>query len=110
MAEHPSAEPPRLSSLKYVVSSVLHADPGGSVLLIVDKSAERGRYALKVIKREGPDDDLAIERARARLEASGKLGHPAILKDLDFRTRRKWLRIYRAEVLMEYVEGKDLDA
>jgi serine/threonine-protein kinase len=110
MVVHPDTEPPKLASLKFVVSSVLHSSPTSSVMLIVDKRAEKGLYALKVLKREGADDDLPIERARARFEASGKLGHPSILKDLDFRLRRKWLRVYRAEVLMEYVEGKTLDS
>jgi serine/threonine-protein kinase len=110
MVEPLDAEPPKLTSLNYVVSSVLHTDPHGNVLLIVDKRAERGMYALKVLKREKPEDDLRIERARARFEASGKLHHPAILKHHDFRLRRKWFQVYRAEVLMEYVEGKSLDA
>jgi eukaryotic-like serine/threonine-protein kinase len=104
------AEPPKLATLKFQVTSVLGTGGNSTVMLVADRAAGGGRYALKVLKREGPEDDLAIERARAECEASAKLGHPAILKCHDFRLRRSWFRVARAELLMEYVEGKPLDA
>jgi serine/threonine-protein kinase len=103
-------EAPKLAQLKYVVSSILFTGPKEKVMLVVDKRVERGLYALKVLSREGPEDNVTIERARAEFEASGKVNHPSILKEHDFRLRRSWFRIYRAEVLMEYVDGKSLDA
>jgi serine/threonine-protein kinase len=89
--------------------TVLASGSGSTVMLVMDKGTGR-RFALKVLKRDGPEDDVAIERARAEAEASAKLGHPAILKAYDFRLRKSWFRVARAELLTEYVEGKDLEA
>ena len=110
MTQDVTTEPPKLSDLKFLVTSVLGTGPGGTVMIITDRHARTGVYALRVVKREGPRDDLAIEHARAETEAAKKLDHPAILKVLDFRLCRSWFRVSRAEQLMEYVEGKALDA
>jgi serine/threonine-protein kinase len=103
------AEGPKLSSLKYLVSSVISSGKHGTVALIAAKEAGGGRYALRVLKREDENDDLPIEMARAEHAASEKVNHKAILKVYDFRTRRSFFKVNRAEQLMEYVEGKTLD-
>lgn len=104
------SDPPKLATLKYLVSSVIGTSPGATVLHVTDRKVGGGSYALKVIRREGPDDDPAIERARAECEASAKVGHPSILRAFDFRVRRSWFVVRRAELLTEYVEGKPLSA
>ena len=104
------SEAPRLSSLKYQVTSVLASEGGTTVLQVADRSLGGGTYALKVVHREGPDDDPAIDRMRAECEASAKLHHPSVLASYDFRLRRSWFRVDRAELLMEYVEGKPLSS
>ena len=109
MSKDHGDEAPRLAAIQVQVISVLGTGQGSTVMLVLDKGTGR-QYALKVIKREGPEDDVAIERARAEVEASAKLGHPAVLKAYDFRTRRSWFRVARAEQLLEYVAGKDLEA
>src|SRR5262249_33194146 len=98
----------KLADLKYLVTSVLGTDGNRTVMRILDKPTGR-QFALKVMKREEPDDDAAIECARAECEGSAKCGHPSILKVHDFRTKRSWFRVARAESLREYVDGKDLD-
>lgn len=110
MTPKPDGEAPRLAHLDYLVTSVLGTRSHSTVLLVTNRKGVGGRYALKVIKREGPEADLPIERARAECEASSKLGHPAILKVYDFRLCRSWFRVHRAEQLMEYIDGKPLDA
>jgi serine/threonine-protein kinase len=110
MSKATSSGSPTLSSLKFLVSSVLGSGPKGTVMLITDKDAGGGRYALRTINREEPADDVLIERARAECEASQKLNHASVLKVYDFRLRRKWFQVSRAELLMEYVDGKTLDA
>jgi serine/threonine-protein kinase len=109
MTQSSASGVPKLSSLKYQVTSVLGSGPGGTVMLIADRSAGGGRHALRIVKREHDVDDLEIERARAEFEASEKVSHAAILKCYDFRLRRSWFQVSRAELLMEYVDGKGLD-
>lgn len=101
---------PQLAGMKYLVESILSTDATGTVMLISDQNALGTRYALKVIKREGPDDDVHLAVAQAHAEASAKLGHPGILKYHDFRLQRKWFRVSRGELLMEYLRGRSLDA
>jgi serine/threonine-protein kinase len=103
-----SGTAPKLATLDYLVSSVLGSGSKGTVMLVSSRKVGGGQFALRVLKREGPEDDLAIERARAECEASTKLSHPAILKVWDFRLKRSWFRVSRAEMLMEYVDGKRL--
>jgi serine/threonine-protein kinase len=100
---------PKLSQLSYLVSSIIGSGAGGTVMLITDKSPGGRRYALRVIKREEEADDLTIEKARAEFEGSQKANHPAVLKCHDFRLKRSWFQVSRAEQLMELVEGKTLD-
>jgi serine/threonine protein kinase len=132
MPEKHDAGTPRLATLKYQITSVLATGPSSTVLLIASRDVGGGRFALKVLKpdEESPppnpaDDlnldepspkakrarepfDLRVERARAEWEASQKLNHPAILKNHDFRIKKSWFRVARAELLMEAVEGKTL--
>jgi serine/threonine-protein kinase len=105
-----SAGAPKLAQLNYLVSSVLGSGPDGTVMLVTDKAPGGGRYALRVVKREDEGGAAAMERARAEFEASQKLGHASVLKCYDFRLRRAWFQVARAELLMEYLESKPLDA
>lgn len=100
---------PRLAGLSFLVEGVLDADGPATVMRISDRKQVGRPLALKVIKREGPEDDARIDRARAGCTASTKLQHPAILSYHDFRLQRSWFRINRAELLMELVEGRALD-
>src|SRR4051794_21775322 len=65
MIQKLDGEAPRLADLNYLVTAVLGTGSHSTVLLVTNRKAVGGRYALKVLKREGPADDLAIERARA---------------------------------------------
>lgn len=99
---------PKLSGMKYLVEAVLNADDSSTVLRISDRQAVDRIYALKIIKRESSEDDIFLELGRLALEASTKLAHPAILKYFDYRLRRSWFRVSRAELLMEYIAGQSI--
>jgi serine/threonine-protein kinase len=101
---------PRISGMKFQVEAILNTGPHDTVMRIGDQRNMSKPYAMKVVKREGPEQDVDLGCARATFEASAKLGHPAILKYHDHRLRKKYLIIPdRAELLMELVEGKSLD-
>lgn len=105
-----SATGPKLSSMKYMVEGVLDSEGEGTVVRIGDQNDLAKPYALKLMKREGPESDAELDRARAAVEASAKLGHPVALRYYDFRLKKKFLVIPdRGELLMEFVDGRSLD-
>src|SRR5437868_4881524 len=103
-----SISAPKLATMKYQVVSIVSTDERVTVMEVMDRAVGGGRFALKVLKREQPADDVEIERAKAECAASAKLGHPAILKAHDFRLCKSWFRVSRAELLSEFVDGKRL--
>jgi len=103
-----SPDRPKLAGLKYQVRSILSSDDQGTVTLIGDEANLGRPYALKFVKRSGPEDDALIDLARAACEASAKLGHKDVARYYDCRLKKKWFKVERAEMLMEYVDGKPL--
>ena len=100
---------PKLSGMKYRVVSELGKGAGSTILLISDKTAGGKRYALKIVRKQEPEDDVYIQQARTEFEAAQKLNHAAIAKIYDYRQRRSWFKVTGCELLMEYVNGKTLD-
>jgi serine/threonine-protein kinase len=100
---------PKLAGMKYRVVNELGEGAGSKIFLISDKTAGGKRYALKIIRKQEPEDDIYIEQAKTEFEASQKLNHPTIAKVFDFRQRKSWFKVTGAELLMEYVDGKSLD-
>jgi serine/threonine-protein kinase len=100
---------PKLSEMKYRVVSPLGNGAGSTILLISDKTAGGKRYALKVVRRLGPDDDIYVNQAMVEYQVAQKLKHPAIVRIYDLRQKRSWFRLAGVELLMEYVDGKTLD-
>src|SRR5262245_16999255 len=100
---------PSFSGMKYRVVNELGEGAGSKIFLISDKSSGGKRYALKVVRKQEPEDEIYIQQAKTEYEASQKLNHPAIAKIYDFRQRKKWFKVTGCELLMEYVDGKSLD-
>jgi len=100
---------PSFSGMKYRVVNNLGTGAGSAILLISDKTAGGKRYALKVVRKQDPDDDIYVQQALTEFEAAKKLNHPAIAKIFDCRMKKSWFKVTGVELLMEYVEGKTLD-
>ncbi|QEH36897.1 Serine/threonine-protein kinase PrkC [Aquisphaera giovannonii] len=100
---------PKFSGMKYRVVNELGEGAGSKIFLISDKAGGGKRYALKIIRKQEPEDDIYIQQARNEYEASQKLNHPAIAKVYDFRQKKSWFKVTGAELLMEFVDGKSLD-
>ena len=100
---------PKLSGMTYRIVSQLGTGAGSTIFQISDKAAGGKRYALKIVKRDSPDDDIFIEQAKTEYEAGQKLKHPAIEKIYDIRLKRSWFKVSGVELLLEYVDGKTLD-
>jgi len=104
-----AASTPKLSGMKYRVVNQLGTGAGSTILLISDKTAGGKRYALKVVRKQEPEDEIYIQQALTEFEAAKKLNHPAIAKVFDCRLKKSWFKVRGAELLLEYVDGKTLD-
>ena len=100
---------PRFSGMKYRVVNTLGTGAGSTILLISDKTAGGKRYALKVVRKQEPEDEIYVQQALTEFEAAKKLNHPAIAKIFDCRLKKAWFKVKGVELLMEYVDGKTLD-
>ena len=103
------ASMPTFSGMKYRVVNTLGTGAGSTILLISDKTAGGKRYALKVVRKQDPDDEIYVQQALTEFEAAKKLNHPAIARIFDCRLKKSWFKVRGVELLMEYVEGKTLD-
>jgi serine/threonine-protein kinase len=103
------ATTPQFSGMKYRVVNQLGTGAGSTILLISDKTAGGKRYALKVVRKQEPEDEAYVQQALTEFEAAKKLNHPAIAKIYDCRLKKSWFKVKGVELLMEYVEGKTLD-
>lgn len=104
-----AATTPRFSGMKYRVVNTLGTGAGSTILLISDKTSGGKRYALKVVRKQEPEDEVYVQQALTEFEAAKKLNHPAISKVFDCRLKKSWFKVKGVELLMEYVDGKTLD-
>jgi eukaryotic-like serine/threonine-protein kinase len=82
-----------------------------STILHVRRAADSRDYALKVVPVEGADDKKFLDQARHEFRVAQMLGHPNLIKIYCLELKRSLLfQVKKAEVLIEYVNGKTLDA
>ena len=103
------SSPPKFAGMKYRVVNKLGEGAGSTILLISDKTAGGKKYALKVVRKQEPEDEVYVQQALNEFEAAKKLNHPAIAKVFDCRLKKAWFKVKGVELLLEYVEGKTLD-
>jgi serine/threonine-protein kinase len=108
MAFKTLSSPHKLASLEYRVVRAVGAGAGSTIFLVVD-AATSNRFALKVVKRHSPEDDIYVNQAVHEHEVTQRLNHPCLLKIHDIRVKRRWFKVEGAELLMEFVDGRNLD-
>lgn len=99
---------PKLAEIEYKILRELGSGAGSSILLIADTRTSK-QYALKVVRRLGPDDDIYITQAQHEFEVAQRLNHRCLVKIYDCRVKKSWLKVTGAEELMEFVDGRTLD-
>ena len=82
MAKVATTSTPQFSGMKYRVVNTLGTGAGSTILLISDKTAGGKRYALKVVRKQEPEDEVYVQQALTEFEAAKKLNHPAIVQGL----------------------------
>ncbi|HJT78621.1 MAG TPA: serine/threonine-protein kinase [Gemmataceae bacterium] len=81
-----------------------------STILHIRRSADSRHYALKVVPIGGAEDQKYLEQAQHEYRVAGMLDHPSIIKVFTLETQRNWLfQVNKAQLLIEYVNGKTLD-
>ena len=64
-----------------------------------------------MVAADGADEQKFLDQAKHEFEVAQKLDHPNLIKIYCLELKRDWLfRVKKAEVLIEYVNGKTLDA
>lgn len=99
---------PRLADMQFRVVKPIGTGAGSRVFQISD-TKKGGYYALKVVPRNDPDDQIYIDQALQEAAVGPKLNHPSLMKIYDHRVKRAWLKVAKVELLMEFVDGKALD-
>ncbi len=95
---------------KYQVLSTL-GKGANSVILHVRRAADSREYALKVVPLNGAADRKFLDQAKHEHRVSQKLSHVNLIKVHTLELRRNWMfAVKKAEILIEYVNGKTLDA
>lgn len=103
-----SSTSPKLSTMDYEVVRTLGNGAGSTILLVKDKAGGR-RYGLKVVRRQGEEDDIYINQVVQESKVARMLNHPNIVKVFDCRLKKSWFKTTGAELLMEFVDGDVLD-
>lgn len=81
-----------------------------SSILHIRRSADGKQYALKVIPIEKIEDRKYLEQGRHEVRVAHMLQHPNLIKVYCMEVTRDWLmRVKKAQLLIEYVNGKTLD-
>jgi serine/threonine protein kinase len=82
-----------------------------STILHVRREADSKPYALKVVPIDGADDQKYLEQARHEYRVGQLLGHRNLIQIHALETQSDWLfRVKKVHLLIEYVDGKTLDA
>lgn len=95
---------------KYSVLSPL-GKGAHSTILHVRRASDSREYALKMVSLDTAAELKFLEQAKHELRVSQMLSHPNLIKIHALELRRNWLfQVKKAEMLIEYVNGKTLDA
>ena len=82
-----------------------------SKILHVRRAADGKNYALKVVPIGERDDQKYLEQAQHEFRVAQMLDHPNLIKVFALETVKDWMfRVRKAHLLIEYVNGKTLDA
>jgi serine/threonine protein kinase len=95
---------------KYAVLGTL-GKGAHSTILHVRRNADSREYAVKLVTIDGPDDKKFLDQAKHEFRVAQMLNHPNLIKIYCLDLKRNLLMaVKKAEVLIEYVNGKTLDA
>jgi serine/threonine protein kinase len=102
------AEPLRIGSIQVLEPLGVGAH---STILHVRRVADSRDYALKIVPIDGADERKYLDQAEHEFRIARMLDHPSLIKVYALEVEKDWLfRPRKAQLLLEYVNGKTLDA
>src|ERR1700733_8952900 len=82
-----------------------------SSILHIRRSANGTQYALKVVNIRSAEEYKFLEQARHEYRVAKMLTHPNLIRIHALEAKRNWLfRIRKVHLLIDFVNGKTLDA
>jgi serine/threonine protein kinase len=82
-----------------------------STILHIRRNEDSREYALKLVTIDGKEETKFLEQAKHEFMIAQKLHHPNLIKIYALELKRNWLfTVNKVEMLIEYVNGKTLDA
>lgn len=82
-----------------------------STILQIRRVADAREYALKIVTIDDAEEVKFLDQAKHEHAIAQRLHHPNLIKIYALELKRNWMfRVNRAELLIEYVNGKTLDA
>lgn len=94
---------------KYTVVTTL-GKGAHSTIYHIRRSADAKQYALKVVPVESKDDQKYLDQLQLEFKVGQMFDHPHLLRVYTLETESDWLfRVRKANLLLEYVNGKTLD-
>lgn len=82
-----------------------------STILHIRRSLDSKQYALKVVPIGSKEEKKFLDQATLEFRIAKMLGHENIIKIYEMECERDWFfRVKKASLLIEYVNGKTLDA
>jgi serine/threonine protein kinase len=82
-----------------------------SEILHIRRSSDARQYALKVVPVKKASDQKYVEQAEHEFRIAEMLDHPNLIKIHALETEKDWLfQVRKVLLLIEYVNGKSLDA
>src|SRR5581483_5038961 len=95
---------------KYEVMGTLGTGAHSTIFHIY-RLADKKAYALKEVLIQERADSKFIEQAQHELQVAQQLNHPNIIKIYALETVRNWhFGVEKVRLLLEYVDGRTLDA
>jgi eukaryotic-like serine/threonine-protein kinase len=81
-----------------------------SKILHIRRAADGKNYALKVVPIDGPEEQKFLDQAQHEFRVAQMLEHPNLIKVYALEIVKDWrFRVRKAQLLIEFVNGKTLD-
>ncbi len=106
VAEQPSSKMPKPRLDGYKILSLAGTGAKAHIYLAENEAGER--FAIKHVLCEDKSGESGVRQVTAEHEVSSKFTHPNLRRSFEIHVRKKWMRVTEVILVMEFVEGEEL--